>query len=431
MRCLILNTAVKSLAASLLVGLLPLDAAADNWPSWRGPQNNGISQESDLPTEWSASRNVAWKLPLPGSGGATPVVFDSRIFLTAVVGDELVLMCVGTDGREKWRRTVSQGNKNVRGDEGNSAANSPTTDGRHVWAMFANGALACFTVDGDEVWKKDLQKEYGTFEIQFGLTSTPVLDDGRLYLQLIHGKWSDEPSVGTVACLDAASGREIWKHIRRTDGVAENKHSYASPMMHDFGGLKFLLTHGADFLIAHDINTGQEIWRCGGLNIKSKYDNTLRFVSSPACAEGLIVVPSAKRGPTLAIRPDGRGDITNDRKYHLWSVDQTPDVPSPLIAGSEVYLCKQDGNLLCVDRATGKEHYFERTHRQRHRASPVFAGGHLYLTARDGVISVVKAGPEFELVAQNELGDAITASPAISNGTLYLRSFGALWAIRD
>ncbi|MHC4880199.1 MAG: outer membrane protein assembly factor BamB family protein [Planctomycetota bacterium] len=429
-----LNLPLKSqLPLLMAMGMLIAQAdsaSAANWPNWRGPQNNGISSETNLPTEWSATKNVAWKLELPGSGGATPVVHGSNIFVTAVVGDELVLICANTDGKERWRRTVSKGNKDVRGDEGNSAANSPVTDGKHVWTMFANGALACFTVDGNKVWARDLQRDYGKFEIQFSMTSTPVLDDGRLYLQMIHGKWSDEPSVGTVACLDAASGKQIWKHVRRTDGVAENKHSYASPMMYDFGGHKFLLTHGADFLIAHDINTGKELWRCGGLNIRSKYDNTLRFVSSPACADGIIVVPSAKRGPTLAIRPDGSGDITNQKSAHLWSVEQTPDVPSPLIVGNEVYLCKQDGNLLCLDRKTGKEHYFERTHRMRHRASPVFAGGHVYLTARDGRITVVKAGTEFEVVAENELGDAITASPAISNGRIYLRSFGALWAIR-
>ena len=421
---------LSALAVVSLLSLSTRSATAENWPSWRGPQNNGISSETNLPTEWSATKNVAWKLDLPGSAGATPVVHGSNIFLTSVVGDELVLICASTDGKERWRRTVSQGNQDVRSDEGNSAANSPVTDGQHVWTMFANGALACYTVDGEKVWDLDLQQEYGTFEIQFGMTSTPVLDDGRLYLQLIHGKWSDEPSVGTVACLDAASGKQIWKHIRKTDGVAENKHSYASPMMYDFGGHKFLLTHGADFLIAHDINTGKEIWRCGGLNVKTNYDNTLRFVASPACADGIIVVPSAKRGPTLAIRPDGKGDITNDKSAHRWSVTETPDVPSPLIVGDEVYLCKQDGNLMCLDRKTGQQHYFERTNRQRHRASPVYAAGHVYLTARDGRVTVVKAGTEFKIVAENELGDAITASPAISNGTIYLRSFGALWAIR-
>jgi len=286
-------------------------ASADNWPSWRGVENNGICYEKGLPVQWSADSNVAWKLALPGSGGATPVIWGERIFLTAAVDNQLVLMCIGTDGQERWRRTVSHGNKNVRGDEGNSAANSPSTDGKHVWSMFANGAMACFTVDGQKVWQIDLQERYGKFEIAFGMTSTPVLDDGRLYVQMIHGKRNSEPSRGIVACIDAATGEGIWKHIRATDGVQENKHSYASPVMYDDGENKFLLTHGADYVIAHDISDGSELWRCGDLNVKSNYDNTLRFVSSPACADGIIVVPTAKRGPkcsgrneALRIRPE-------------------------------------------------------------------------------------------------------------------------------
>jgi outer membrane protein assembly factor BamB len=403
---------------------------AENWPNWRGPKNDGMSSETGLPTTWSADKNVAWKLKLPGSGGATPVVWGDRIFLTAVVGDELTLICVGTDGKTQWSKVVSTGNKDVRGDEGNSAANSPSTDGKHVWAMFANGALACFTVNGQEAWSLDLTERYGEFKIAFGLTSTPVLDDGRLYLQLIHGEQNGEPSEGLVVCLDAATGKQVWMQQRHTDGTHENKSSYASPMMYDHGGLKFFVTHGADYTIAHNLLDGREIWRCGDLNVKANYDKTLRFVASPLCTDDMIVIPTAKRGPVRVIRPDGKGDITFNKDVHLWSHEKTPDVPSPLIHDGLVYLCMQDGNLFCLDQKTGEEYYFERTHRQRHRASPVYADGHLYLTARDGIVSVVKTGKKFELVAQNELGEAIAASPAISNGTIYLRTFDSLWAIR-
>lgn len=417
---------VLLLAVSILSGA----AQAENWPNWRGPKNDGISGETNLPTEWTADQNVAWKLKLPGSGGATPVVWGDQIFLTAVVGNDLTLLCVGSDGKVQWSQVVGTGNRDVRGDEGNSAANSPSTDGKHVWAMFANGAVACFTVDGKKVWSLDLQERYGRFDIAFGLTSTPVLDEGRLYFQLIHGRMNDEGSEGTVACLDAATGKQIWMQLRHTDGTHENKHSYASPMMYDHDGLKFVVTHGADFVIAHNLLDGREIWRCGNLNVKENYDRTLRFVASPLCADGMIIVPTAKRGPVRAIRPDGKGDITFSKEAHVWSHEKTPDVPSPLIHDGLVYLCMQDGNLYCLDQKTGEEYYAERTHRQRHRASPVYADGHLYLTARDGVISVVKTGKKFELVAQNELGESIAASPAIANSTIYLRTFDSLWAIR-
>lgn len=403
--------------------------SAENWPNWRGPRNNGISGEKSVPVKWSATENVAWHTKLPGPAGASPVVWGDNIFLTSADGAELVLLCYGTDGKQRWREVIGSGNKDVRGDEGNSASNSPVTDGKFVWAMLANGQLTCHTVAGKEIWKLNLEDRYGKFDIQFGMTSTPILDEDKLYLQLIHGKWGKEPSRGLVVCLDAATGKELWKQVRATDAVDENKHSYASPMMYDYGGRKLLLTHGADYTIAHDPANGSEIWRLGNLNVKEKYDNTLRFVASPACTDGLIIVPTAKGGPCVAIRPDGKGDIPNDAR--VWTHAKTPDVPSPLVVGDFVYLCMQDGNIYCLDKQSGEQHYFQRTHRQRHRASPIYADGHIYLTARDGKVTVLKAGKEFAVVAENEVGDAISSSPAISNGTIYLRSYDGLWAIRN
>ncbi len=417
-----------SLSASIAMLMTVASSAnADNWPSWRGPKGNGISSEKGIATKWSKTENVAWKTPLPGPAGASPVVWDDKIFLTAANGEDLLLLCYGTDGKEKWRQVIAKGNKDVRGDEGNSASNSPVTDGKHVWTMMANGILACHTFDGKEVWKLNLEDRYGKFNIQFGMTSTPILDNGRLYLQMIHGAWSKEPSKGVVACLDGATGKELWKHNRETDAVDENKHSYASPMMYDYSGKKFLLTHGADYLIAHDISSGAELFRCGDLNLKTKYDPTLRFVASPACADGIIVVPTAKGGPCVGLKPDGKGDVTQLR---FWTHAKTPDVPSPLIVDGLVYLGMHDGNLYCLDQGSGEQIYFERGHRQRHRASPVYADGNIYMVARDGVVTVVKAGKKFEVVSTNEIGESISASPAISNGVLYLRSFDSLWAIK-
>lgn len=416
--------------ALTVLSALAATAQAGNWPNWRGPQNNGISDEKGLPTEFSREKNVAWRVELPGPGGSTPVVWDDRVFLTTVTEEgDLLTMAFSAAGKEQWRAKVSGGNRDVRGDEGNSASNSPSTDGKHVWSMMADGVLACHTVDGQEVWKFNLQDRYGQFDIQFGMTSSPLLDDGRLYLQLIHGKWSKEPSRGVVVCLEAATGKEIWKQIRETDATDENKHSYASAMIYDYGGKKLLLTHGADYIIGHSLETGKELWRCGDLNIKSKYDPTLRLVASPVCADGIIVVPTAKGGPVLALSPDGKGDITKS-EVRLWNYTRTPDVPSPLIHDGLVYLCMQDGDLYVLDQKTGQELYKERTHRQRHRASPVYADGHIYLTARDGIVTVVKAGPTFQKVSENNLGENMAASPAISNGTIYFRTFDALWAVR-
>lgn len=416
--------------ALTVLSALAATAQAGNWPNWRGPHNNGISDEKGLPTEFSREKNVAWRIELPGPGGSTPVVWGDRVFLTTVTEEgDLLTMAFSSAGKELWRAKVSGGNRDVRGDEGNSASNSPSTDGKHVWSMMADGVLACHTVDGKEVWKFNLQDRYGQFDIQFGMTSSPVLDDGRLYLQLIHGKWSKEPSRGMVVCLEAATGKEIWKQVRATDATDENKHSYASAMIYDYSGKKLLLTHGADYIIGHSLETGEELWRCGDLNVRSKYDPTLRLVASPVCADGIIVVPTAKGGPVLALSPEGKGDITKS-EVRLWNYTRTPDVPSPLIHDGLVYLCMQDGDLYVLDQKTGQELYKERTHRQRHRASPVYADGHIYLTARDGIVTVVKAGPTFQKVSENNLGENIAASPAISNGTIYFRTFDALWAVR-
>ncbi len=408
---------------------------ADNWPNWRGPHSNGISSEKNVPAEWGPEKNVAWKVALPGPAGATPVVWGEQIFLTSVnEAGELLLMAFDTAGKEQWKQVVATGNQTARGDEGNSASPSPVTDGKHVWTFMGEGTMACYTVEGKEVWKFNLQDRYGKFSIQFGMSSTPVLDNGVLYIQLIHGEGNPKTREAVVVALEGLTGKEVWKVDRPSDAEAENEHSYASATMYDDGKTKMLLSHGADFIVAHDLKDGHEIWRCGGLNRRDDtvlpYDPTLRFVASPVSAPGIIVVPTAKQHPVLAIRPDGKGDITSDAKQHLWTWKRTPDVPTPVIVDDLVYLCMENGNLTVLEAMSGKEVYSEATHRQRHRASPVYADGKLYLTARDGRITVVQAGREFKVLSVNELGEDQSASPAISNGTIYLRTFQHLWAIK-
>jgi outer membrane protein assembly factor BamB len=421
---------MRTLAPLILLGMCSSAVWAENWPQWRGARLDGVSQEQDLPVQWSNTENVAWRFPLPGPGGATPVVWDDRIFVTAPQGDDLLLICVGTDGREQWRQTVTRGNRSVRGDEGNSCSPSPSTDGRHVWTFFTDGTLACYTVDGKEVWKTNLQERYGKFDIQFGMTSTPVLDGDRIYLQLMHGPLRGETKTAIVCALDHLTGKEIWKQNRPSDGTFECKHSYASPIVYRDGKHAFLISHGADYAVGHSLDDGRELWRCGGLNPKSNYEPTLRFVASPSSGEGRIVVPSAKNGPVICLKPDAMGDVTNNSAAYFWTKDQgTPDVPSPLIHDGLVYLCRENGNLVCLDAETGEQYYEERTVRERHRASPVVADGKVYITARNGVITVVKAGKTFEMLSQNAMGEEMSASPAISNGRIYLRTFEALYAI--
>lgn len=415
----------RSLLIVLAAGLPTSPTWAENWPQWRGPNHDGVSRETGLPTTWSATENVAWRVPLPGPAGATPVVWDDHIFLTSAKGQDLVLICVSTSGKVLWERKMGTGDEAVRGDEGNSASPSPATDGKHVWAMLSTGELGCYDFAGNEVWKFNLQDRYGKFSIAFGMTSTPVLDGDKLYVQLLNTNYY------TLAALDKTTGREIWKHDRQSDARAECEHSYASPTLYRDAKHEFLLAHGNDYVTAHRLSDGAEIFRCGRLNAPGeKYNATLRFVASPVAAEGLVVVPSAKNGPVLGLSVDASGNITDSAAGHVWRMDDnTPDVPSPLVHDGLVYLCRENGVLLCLDAKTGERYYMERTHSQRHRASPVFADGKIYLTARDGHVTVVKAGRTFEILADNEIGEAVSASPAVSNGRIYLRSFDALYAI--
>lgn len=413
------------------------EAAAEgsNWPNWRGPDGNGVSPAKNVPLKWSADDNVAWRVALPGQSGATPCVWGERIFLTSVDGDDLVLLCFDTSGKQQWRQVVGSGDKKVRGDEGNMASPSPTTDGKHVWAMMGQGSIACYTVAGKPVWDFNLQERFGKFKIAFGMSSSPVLHDGKLFLQLIHGEGKAATQEAIVVSLDATTGKTLWKIDRVTAASNENEHSYASPMIFDHGDTQYLITHGADYAIAHSLKDGSEIWRLEGLNPQKdpsrRYHPTLRFVASPVANEGIVVVPTAKNGPVVVL--DGtiaKGKIDQSSDAHLWTRPQnTPDVPSPLVKDGLCYLCRENGNLMVLDARTGKEHYEERTNRTRHRASPVWADGRIYLTGRDGKVTVVQDGPQFKVLAENETGQEMAASPVIINGRIYLRTFEELWAI--
>jgi outer membrane protein assembly factor BamB len=415
-----------SLSAALMFGATADLTLAENWPAWRGPKLDGISAEKNLPSTWSKTENVAWRLAMPGPGGSTPCVWDKTAFVTSVDGKDLVLIAVdASTGSQLWKKRIATGNQNIRGDEGNYASPSPSTDGQHVWAFVGTGMLACYDFAGNEIWKFNVQDRYGKFNIQFGLASTPVLDGDRLYMQLIHSGGAN------VVALDKLTGTQIWQTKRPSDARDECEQSYASPTIYRDGQTAFLLTHGADCIVAHALADGKELWRCGGLNPKGRYNNTLRFVASPVAVPGLVVVPSAKNGPVLGIKPDGSGDITEVSEKHLWKMAQnTPDVPSPLVYEGLVYLCRENGNLICLDAQTGEKYYDKRTHEDRHRASPAYADGKIFLTARDGTVTLVKPGKEFAIVGSNTLGEHVTASPAFANSTIFLRSFDALYAIR-
>jgi outer membrane protein assembly factor BamB len=419
----------RCLVAPFLLLLALAVVRADNWPQWRGPTNDGICKETKLPTEWSATQNIAWKLPLPGRSGATPAIWGDRIFVPSPDGTDIMLFCISTEGKVLWKQKYATGDRTWGpGDEkGNNASPSPSTDGQHVFVFAGTGDFACFDFDGKEVWHFNAQDRYGKFQMQWGTHTSPLLDGDRLYLQLLHskGQW--------VIALDKATGKEVWKVQRESDGKGEALEVYTSPIIWRNGKDALLITHGNDYAVAHRLEDGKEVWRVGGLNPPGpgqQYNFTYRFVATPTAAEDIVVVPTAKGGQVVGVKPTANGKVLPGSEFELWRRPKgTPDVSSPLVHDGLVHLCRENGELICLEAKTGKELYAERLHSARYRASPVWADGKVYLTSRDGVVSVVKAGPKFELLSENKLPDQTAASPTISNGRIYLRGFEALYAI--
>jgi outer membrane protein assembly factor BamB len=404
--------------------LLPAVVQAGDWPQWRGPKNDGIAPDKGVALRWSADSNVKWKLKMPGMGSSTPCISKGKLFFTSQAGSEVVLVCASTEGKELWRKPLGQNKNKPRGDEGNDASASPSTDGTHVYVFAGTGLFAAFDFEGKEVWSFNAQDRYGKFKIQFGLHSTPLLHQNRLYMQLIHSGGA------TVFAVDKKTGKEVWKITRESDGTDENEHSYASCFLWTNLVDAYLVVHGNDYATAHALADGKEIWRVGDLNPREKYNRYLRFVSSPVCTPDLIVVPSAKNGPVVGVKPDATGKVMRDSKHVQWRITNgTPDVPSPLVHGGLVYLVGEGGRLTVLDAKTGKEQYKKPLKADRYRASPVVVEGHLIATAREGVFSVAKLGATAPKIEENKLPDRFTASPAISDGVIYLRGHEYLWAI--
>lgn len=417
------------LTAPVLLLLLAAPAPAENWPQWRGPKNDGHSSETKLPSKWSETENVVWKCPLPGPGAGTPCVWGDKIFLTAVDGKDLVLVCVGTDGQEKWKKVMGSGNKAARQDEGNWASASCSTDGERVYAFVGSGHLAAYDFDGNQKWVVDTAKEYGAFDIQFGGHWTPVLHNGKLYVTLMHRKLQQ------VVCFDAKTGKEEWKADRPSDSPkgVESPDVYCSPFLWEKGDKAALIVHGNDYCTAHSLKDGKELWRVTELNPKKNYNKFWRAVSSPLVTPDLIVVPSCKHGVTVGIDPNtAKGEIApgDTKAGELWRFKDTPDVPCPILVDGTIFIWAEEKNLYAHDAKTGKRTGELTITSERHRASPVYADGKLIVVGRDGTMAVVKPSPEPELIGEKmKLPDTFTASPAVSGGRIYLRGWKHLWAI--
>jgi outer membrane protein assembly factor BamB len=417
----------KRILLLLTIGSLAVvTVSAENWPQWRGPQQNGISAEKGLPTKWSTEENVAWRLAMPSRSGATPIIWNNHIFLnvaTQMTTGDLELWAVDRrKGEPLWKKPLGGGNNQQR--KQNMSSPSPVTDGTTVWVMTGTGILKAFDFNGNELWMRDVQKDYGPFGLNWGYASSPLLYDGALYVQVLHGMKTDDPSY--VMKVDGKTGKTLWKVDRPTDALMESPDSYTTPVLVREGNKVEIAISGGDIVTGHDPATGKELWRAHGLN-PSK-DRNYRIIASPLVAAGLIIAPTRNR-PMLALKPGGSGDVTSSHK--AWSFDLGPDVPTPISDGKLLYVVRDNGVVHALDVKTGAVVWGpERLKTGAYSSSPVLADGRLYITSEnEGLTTVFSAGPKFEVIAENPLDDYCLASPAISNGQIFIRTDKFLWAI--
>lgn len=402
--------------------LLPLAGYAENWPQWRGPSLNGISGERNLPVRWTTTENVAWKLAMPSKTGATPIIWGNRIFLNVADGADLSLWCVDkAKGEPLWKKPISSGNYQI--NKQNMSSPSPVTDGAAVYAMTGVGVLKAFDFAGNELWVRDIQKDYGKFGLNWGYASSPLLYGDALYVEVVHGMKTRDPSY--LLRIDTRNGKTVWRVERHTNAIRESPDSYTTPALLKYGDQVEIVVSGADCVTGHDPATGKELWRANGLNPDNHAD--YRTIASTVVFGDRFFVPTRVR-PLLAFRAGGRGDITES--HRLWSFNNGPDVPTPVTDGKYFYTVNDRGIMWCLDARTGQEIWgSQRLKPATYSSSPVLADGKLYVSNEDGLTTVVKAGAKFEVLAENDLAGYTLSSPAISDGRIFLRTAQFLYAI--
>lgn len=445
------------LAVAILAAVSSLGLAQENWPQWRGPHQNGVCDSTTLPMKWSLSENIKWKTALPSWSAATPIIWGDKVFVTSPSkaeskpaqaksdpseqqperrgrqtsldpgGPELFLYCISKqDGKILWQKEMD--NKNQIHRKQNDATPSPVTDGRFVWAVTGTGVVSAYDMSGKRIWTKDLQQDYGAFGLNWGYASSPLLYDGRIIIEVLHGMNTDDSSY--VVSLDAQTGAVQWKQERPTDAQRESPDAYTTPVLLSYRGQDQIVISGADYVTGHDPKTGKEIWRASGLNPLSRPN--YRIVGTPIVHDGIIYAPTRKK-PLLALRAGGTGDITTSHLIWKYEGSGAPDVPSPICDGTYFYMVDDRGMVTCLDARKGTEVYGPETTREGIvSASPILSNGKIYILNEAGVTSIIKAGPEFKVLATNELDGSYTLSSLAASGSqLFIRTSTHLYCIQE
>ena len=385
-----------------------------NWPCFRGPGGGGVSLLTNVPTAWDVKTGtgIAWKVPTPTSGFGSPIVWGDRVFLSGGDARKREVLCLDSKtGQILWRQTVADvaGAPAQPADVPEStgyAAATMATDGRRVYAFFANGDCAAFTLEGKPAWSKS----FGALKNPYGHATSLTTWRDRLIVQLDQGDPEDNKS--KLYALDGRTGQIVWQTPRKAGA------SWATPIVIEAAGKAQVITLAVPSVIAYAATDGTELWRVEGINGE--------ITPSPVFAGGLLFVASPSE-KLMAIRPDGQGDVT--KTHVVWtSEDSVPDVTSPLSDGQLVFMLTTGGMLTCLDAKDGKKQWDHDFDMEFH-ASPSVAGGRLYLLSQKGTAFVVEAARQFKELFHTEMADGFHASPAFAPDKIFLRGLTNVWCL--
>ncbi len=393
--------------------------SAENWPEFRGPTGQGHYAGTNLAVEWTPTKNVLWKQPVPGTGWSSPIIFKGRIYLTTAVpipgSRDLSLraICLDADkGKRLWQTEVfrQDGAKSPPVHSKNSHASpTPLTDGKRLYVHFGHQGSAGLDLDGKLLWR-NAELRYVPVH---GNGGSPILVDDRLIFSC------DGGDKQFLVALDPANGKVLWKTDRNSQ--AFKKFSFSTALAIVVKGKKQIVSPASDAVIAYDPADGKEIWR-------ARYEG-YSVIPRPVHGHGLIFICTGYDFPTLlAVRVDGAGDVTDS--HIAWTATKAvPHTPSLLLVGDELYMVSDRGIASCLDARTGKVHWQERIG-GNFSASPLAADRKIYLQSEEGVTTVLRAGKTFQHLAQNDMRERALASFAIADGAIYLRTERHLYRIQ-
>ncbi len=431
---------IQVLAVCILT--FTLNVSAENWPNWRGPNNDGSSGEKGLPDKFSKSENLLWESDLPGDGASAPVVWEDGVYLTSIdesVDGVVALKLDRKTGKIIWEKPFGKGMR--QDDRSTYAAPSAVTDGKMVFFFSGTGDLVAFDLDGKKIWARNIQKDYGTFAFGWTFSTSPVLWEGTLYLQVLQRDvavddkgFKDRMNESYILAMNPETGKEKWRHIRQTPALMESREAFSTPVPCEHNGRKELLVVGGDYLTAHDPLTGKELWRWGTWNPgKEKF---WRLVPSPVYGEGTVLVCGPKQAQAYGIKAGGSGTLSDEAiAWKSEGKEVAADVPTPLFYQGRFYLLNGRKKVIsCIEPKTGKVLWSEKLNAKvKLEASPTGADGKIYIISHLGEVFVVKAGDTFELISESNMGvsqSTFIRSPIVAaQGNLFIRANDKLYCI--